>query len=60
MNATQVINAVQALYERKYINVATLEDAKRVAAAHLAIYLIEPDIHDNTSRNFGVALTIWN
>lgn len=58
MDATQVINAVQALYTNKYINVATMEDAKRIAAAHLAIFLIEPYISDNTSRDFGVALTI--
>ena len=57
MDAQQVISAVNALYDRRYISVATMGDARRVAAAHLAIYLIEPEIHDNTSRNFGVALT---
>lgn len=57
MDATQIINAVKALYERKYINVRTIEDARRIQTAHRAIYLIEPDVHDNTSRNFGVALT---
>ena len=57
MDSQQVINAVQKLYANRWISVETMEDAKRVAAAHLAIYLIGPDIYDNTSRNFGVDLT---
>ena len=59
MDAQQVINAVQTLYERKYMIVDTIEDARRVADAHKAIYLIAPDIHDRRDCNFGVALTIW-
>lgn len=58
MDAQQIINAVQKLYNEKFLIVDTIEDARRVAKAHEAIYLIAPDVHDNRGRGFGPALSI--
>lgn len=59
MDHQQIITAIQTLNRTRFAVVDTIEDARRVAAAYLAIYLIEPKLYDNRDVNFGVTLTIW-